>query len=298
MACVLMPDHVHLLAHVAPHTALRAFARVLSAFRIRMQAKRALPHPFEWEPPPLPEKVQRDRRHIARTIRYIHLNPARDALCDDPLDWEWSTHRDWVGAVAHPCVDRARWSAAMGRRVESCSEWLHEYVSADVSVRSPRPLENPEPFLSAAPKDASLDALSIAVARVLRSRSRALSEFSTAERLLFLQAASRWTHYRPSELARHVGLHPTNARKAIRRSDGMHADALHAMALTLADPRLLREPRLFREQDMRGKLRPFREPRFPAAPRLVGEPFPAREPYLLGERRLPGEPHLRREPHC
>lgn len=256
IACVLMPDHVHVLAELNPRSALRSFSRVLSAFRVRAQAATGID--FEWEPLPRPEKVQRDKRHIARTIRYIHLNPVRDALCDDPLEWEWSTHRDWAGAVAHPCIDRVRWGQAMGRTETMCPAWLHEYVSSDPSVRNPAPLVDPIPFLGAPPRDASIDALAGAVPRVLRSQCTALHKFGVVERRLFLLSAARWTRYRAPELARHAGVHPTSVRKTIRRA-GEAADAalerprtrparleaaeLLAMALTLAEPRLSMAPR-------------------------------------------------------
>jgi len=262
VAFVLMPDHVHLLARIEHDSALRAFGRVLSAFRLRMRAT-ALPElSFEWEPLPPPQIVQRDRRHIARTIRYIHLNPARDALCGDPLEWEWSTHRDWVGAVARPCVDRTRWARAMGRRMPSCTAWLHDYVSADPSVTRSRPPCGIEPFLRSAGKDASIDALLTAVPLALRSDRVLPHEFGVAERRLFLLAAARWTRYSGSELARHVGCHATSAQRTIRwvrdakdrlqrppgtgdasvarraPRDALTPDELHAMALILADPRL------------------------------------------------------------
>ncbi len=217
VALTLMPDHVHLLAQIDQHAALRSFAQVLSAFRTKMCATAIPELSFEWEPLPLPEKVQRDRRHIARTIRYIHLNPTRDALCSDPLEWEWSTHRDWLGAVARPCVDRARWARAMGRRLPSCIAWLHEYVSSDPSVSNRRPAPDPGAYLRSVTKDASIDQLSRAVPGALRSRCRLPSEFGAAERRLFLLAAARWTRYSGSELARHLGCHPTSAQRAIQR---------------------------------------------------------------------------------
>jgi REP element-mobilizing transposase RayT len=216
VACALMPNHVHVLAQVEPDVATRAFARVLSAFRLRMRALPTAPIEFEWEPLPRPEKVQRDRRHIARTVRYIHLNPSRDDLCSSPLEWEWSTHRDWVGAVARPCVDRPRWARAMGCHPRSCAEWLHQYVSSDASVRDTSPLADPRPFLADEPKDASIDALATAVVLVLRSAAVAPAEFGPVERRLFLLAAARWTRYRAPELARHVRCHRTNAWRAMR----------------------------------------------------------------------------------
>jgi len=217
VAFALMPDHVHLLARIEQESAMRRFGHVLSAFRIQMQARADPDLHFDWERLPSPEKVQRDRRHIARTIRYIHLNPCRDALCSDPLEWEWSTHRDWVGGVARPCVDRARWASAMGKRLPSCIAWLHEYVSSDVSVPRARPLADPEPFLRPGVKDAAIDALLWSVPRALRSHRVLPHEFTLAERRLFLLSAARWTRYSGAELARHLGCHATSAQRTIRR---------------------------------------------------------------------------------
>ncbi|MCZ2099661.1 MAG: hypothetical protein LC121_26045 [Anaerolineae bacterium] len=262
VACVLMPNHVHVLAQFERGVATKTFARVLSAFRLRMRARRTTPIEFEWEPLPGPEKVQRDKRHIARAVRYIHLNPSRDDLCANPLEWEWSTHRDWVGAVARPCVDRSRWARALGCHPRSCAEWLHQYVSTDASVRDAGPLADPRPFLADEPKDASIGALATAVALVLRSATVAPAEFGPAERRLFLLSAARWTRYRAPELARHVRRHRTNAWRVMRaavgerakapaandapvlpeRSDVLSAAELHAMALVLADRRLSTSP--------------------------------------------------------
>ena len=217
VACAFMPNHVHVLAQVDRDIATRAFARVLSAFRLRMRALGATPVDFEWASLPRPEKVQHDKRHIARTVRYIHLNPVRDGLCDDPLEWEWSTHRDWLGAVARPCVDRTRWARAMGRRPSACAEWLHDYVSSDASVRNARPLADPRRFLEDERTDASIDALTTAVACVLRSERTTLTEFDAGARRLFLLSAARWTRYRAPELARRLSRHETSVRKVMRR---------------------------------------------------------------------------------
>ena len=217
VALALMPDHVHLLAQIDQDGALRAFSHVLSAFRTKMRATAIPQLSFDWEKLPVPERVQRDRRHIARTLRYIHLNPTRDALCKDPLEWEWSTHRDWLGAVARPCVDRGRWSRAMGKRWPSSISWLHEYVSSDPSVPDRRPPADPDAYLSSVTRDASIDQLLRAVPQALRSRCSLPHEFGAAERRLFLLAAARWTRYSGAELARRLGCHPTSAQRAIQR---------------------------------------------------------------------------------
>lgn len=263
IACVLMPDHVHVLAPVDRSLALRAFARALSAFRARAARLPEVPA-FEWERLPEPEKVRRDRRHIARTIRYIHLNPCRDALCADPLEWEWSTHRDWVGAIARPCVNLPRWARVLGRPARACAGWIHDYASADPSVPVPRPLADASVFASSGAADASLAQLSSAVSVVLRSPRSACSQFGVDERRLFLLAASRWTRYQAPELARWAGCDPTTVRKVVARArceaearslrgadragersggaSDMSASEVRALALTLADARLRATP--------------------------------------------------------
>lgn len=284
IACVLMPDHVHLLARVDAAIARRTFAQVLSSFRMRAGASRV--HgcaDFAWEPLPHPQKVQRDPRHLARTVRYIHLNPVRDGLCDDPLEWEWSTHRDWMGAVARPCVDLDRWGRALRRPAATRAEWLHDYVCSDGSVRRPRSLADPRPWLADVRVDASLAMLTAAVPRVLRGKSTEAVEFDVAARRLFVLAAGRWTRYPAAQLARWVGRNATGVRRVLKAGEGgdprkagdagkassrrrlgegesacassqncsdgfelppsrraplLSVEELHAMALTLADPRL------------------------------------------------------------
>ncbi|HEY0877956.1 MAG TPA: hypothetical protein VGE10_05840 [Zeimonas sp.] len=220
VACVLMPDHVHLLARVDSAVALRAFARVLSSFRARIFASREQDRSvFEWERLPHPQKVQRDPRHVARTIRYIHLNPCRDRLCDDPLEWEWSTHRDWTEAIVRPCVDLARWGRFLRRPAATRAEWLHEYVCADASVQRPRPLADPRRWLGAERVDVSLATLSSAVPRVLRSKADLPVELDVEGRRLFVLAAGRWTLYRAAEIARWIGRDATGVRRLLKAEE-------------------------------------------------------------------------------
>ncbi len=256
IACTLMPDHVHLFARVAPDGALRTFAQILSAFRARAVQDAAYECArFEWEPLPVPGEVRRDPRHIARTIRYVHLNPCRDALCDDPLEWEWSTHRDWTGAVARSCIDVRRWGRAVGRAPSAVESWLHEYVCADSSVKRYRPLADPRRYLVALSPDASLSTLGESVARTMRSPRSAPSAFGLHERRLYLLSAAKWTSYRATVLAEPLGCHPGSVRRflqgvrAARVAESapgaaapnrycMSVAEARAMALTIADERL------------------------------------------------------------
>jgi hypothetical protein len=82
---------------------------------------------------PEPERIP-DLHHLKRQIRYVHLNPCRARLAGDPLQWEWSTHRDLAGCVSDPWPDpellRHCFQAPRARLAEAA----HAYISSDPSV--------------------------------------------------------------------------------------------------------------------------------------------------------------------
>lgn len=242
LACVLMPNHLHLLTPLDRKSGMRIFAQILSAFRMQMRATDDLSLRFHWETIPEPQKVQTDRNHIARTIRYIHLNPVRAGLCNDPLEWEWSTHRDWIGAVAQPAVDRIRWSRMLEKSAGLCADWLHDYVSSDESVIHKKSLIAPAGFLDDMSRDASVDSLIAAIPRALRSPRTLAQEFNPTERKLFVKAATRWTRYPAAELARQLGRHPTSAQRTLRKSRELTPNETYAIAQILTDQRLQTMP--------------------------------------------------------
>ena len=117
-AC-LMPDHLHAVVREADGGRLGwlmgAYARWRNAVRGETGAV--------WQPHPAPQVIP-DDKHLRRTIRYVHLNPCRAEIVEDPLAWPWSTHRDAVGLAASPI-----------RPVEREPERFHRWVSGDPSVR-------------------------------------------------------------------------------------------------------------------------------------------------------------------
>jgi hypothetical protein len=128
-AACLMPDHAHTLTFTDdPNAARLRLASVLSGFTRHLGRRRL------WEPVPLPSAIA-DRKHLLRTIRYVHLNPCREGLVRDPLQWPWSTHRGVIGAEVEPWLD-ARLLASIivpKRSAHGLLAWFHEYVSGDPS---------------------------------------------------------------------------------------------------------------------------------------------------------------------
>jgi hypothetical protein len=130
-----------------------------------------------------------DRLHLLRSARYIHLNPCRAGLAKDPLEWEWSTHRDLVGAVANPWLDLARLRELWRNPAQDFARSFHEYVSSDPSVKvagTPLPELKGEPKLAA-----TLERVGEAVLQVLRAPNGALRKKGAPARVLAAQVAER-----------------------------------------------------------------------------------------------------------
>jgi hypothetical protein len=105
-----------------------AFGRLLGLFQRRLGLRRPL-----WEPVSRIDVID-DPKMLARTVRYVALNPCRAKLASDPLEWLWSTHRDVVGAVADPWVTAESLAGALDRHEKGFVERFHAYVSGDPSV--------------------------------------------------------------------------------------------------------------------------------------------------------------------
>jgi hypothetical protein len=110
-----MPDHVHLLHDV---DARRPLGRAMAAYGLWWSHRNGERWPGVTPIPDAQPVLGRQKQQ--RSLRYVHLNPCRAGLCQDPLAWPLSTHRDAVGLCALPLVDPRRNPAQ-----------FHTYVSAD-----------------------------------------------------------------------------------------------------------------------------------------------------------------------
>lgn len=212
-ALVVMPDHLHALVRHGKEKgrlvhALVGFAQARNALR----GERGPVWTEGIEATPV-----RGLQHVRRSVRYLHLNPARRALVDDPLAWPLSTHRDCVG-LALPAV----------REVHRDPRRFHEWVSADPSV-------NPEgtllPELSALPAtDPSLEAIRAAVSALTRTTLTELSRRGPA-RTLLLCAAREFSEAPPRVIAQFAGVDVSTVRRAAA------GGGLRLVERVLGDPR-------------------------------------------------------------
>ncbi len=116
-ACV-MPDHIHLL--LGHGEGGRRLGALMSGYARFRNVRRGTLGVHIWQRAPPPEFVEPDKR--MRNLRYVHLNPCRKGLVQDPLAWPLSTHRDFVGL------------SARSELIVANPERLHAYISGDPSV--------------------------------------------------------------------------------------------------------------------------------------------------------------------
>lgn len=220
VAICVMPDHVHLvLPHADPAARL---ARAMSAYtRWRNHHRRARGTVWQAHPP---AQAIPDDQHLARTIRYVALNPCRARLAPDPLTWPLSTHRDAVGLAGRPVV-----------AVRRDAERHHAYVSADPTVDV---AGTPLPSLPYA--DVTWPDIRDAACQVLRVLPAALATRGPA-RTLAVKAA--WHHglRDPAVLRRESGLGRTALWETVAevppRGARLDDPALNAIVRVVGDAR-------------------------------------------------------------
>ncbi len=218
LASVLMPEHLHLLAHAGRSEELR---QLLARFAQRF-GYGPLWGPVNDSPPIVAHEK------VARNVRYIHLNPSRRGL-SLPLEWAWSTHRDIVGASALPWVTEPSLHPYFEWAEENFRQRFHAYVSSDptVSVEGTR-LPNPQSF-------ACLDRMALAACASHLSQLAAITRRGRVRTTFCALAVAGNAHIRA--IARRCELHPESVTRAAVRCP---PEWLAAAQLCLGDERLTR----------------------------------------------------------
>lgn len=223
LAACLMPDHLHLLLLTMwPHAERARLGRILGSFAVRA----GVSHLFERVPEAQPVA---SGQHLERLVRYVHLNPCRAKLVDDPLCWPWSTYRGLLGAELDPWVSADRLAEALGRKTRDFGGWLHRYVTSDPSVRvdgTALPQACPPRDLPAVPLD-----------QIRRAALSATPWSGPAERrCCIVELASQQGWHGSEVIARAAGL----AGRSVRRVLAGTSDpaAIRAAQLCLGDARL------------------------------------------------------------
>lgn len=215
VALVLMPTHVH-LEH--PRDVRGALAGAMSGFA-RWRNARRRERGRVWEGL-LDPTMLADSQKRRRTERYIHLNPCRSRIVDDPLAWAWSTHRDAVGLALDPVRPRAR-----------DPHPYHRWVSGDPHVRvegtSLPVASDVEPLGSE-----GLERLAMVVSEATRTPLDLLRRRGAARSLL-LRCARSLCRVTTAEIGAYCNVGP----RAVQMVPATLDDAVGLVARIAGDPR-------------------------------------------------------------
>ena len=95
-AYVLMSNHVHLLMEVGKHPLAKIMQGLQQSYTLYFNRKyKLVGHLFQGRY----KDILCDRdSYLLELVRYIHLNPARSKIVTDPVDYAWSSHRDYLNS--------------------------------------------------------------------------------------------------------------------------------------------------------------------------------------------------------
>lgn len=129
LACVLMPNHLHL----AVLTANPKLSRRRIGFSLRSFTRKVAPGRRIWaRQPALPLPTAQDK--LGRLVRYIHLNPCRAGLTRDPWTWEFSTVREHSRSAMIPWVSDSLIEESTGRDARVWAEQHDRFLRVDSTV--------------------------------------------------------------------------------------------------------------------------------------------------------------------
>jgi REP element-mobilizing transposase RayT len=110
LAVTVMPNHLHLVVQQGRYRVGRFMQSLLRRIVHLIHREHGLEGPIFWRPYGYTPCL--DAEHARNAIVYTHLNPVRARLCDDPLDYPWSSHElfiaraDAAGGSKHPEAQR------------------------------------------------------------------------------------------------------------------------------------------------------------------------------------------------
>ena len=115
IAYCLMPTHYHLMVRVKQTSEVLETSEVSAQFSLAMQKllisyTKAINKRYErlgalfqgaFQAKPITSSS-----HLLHLCRYIHANPVKDGLVNDPFDWPYSNYPEWMGEREGNLVDR------------------------------------------------------------------------------------------------------------------------------------------------------------------------------------------------
>jgi putative transposase len=110
---VVMLEHVHLLVS---EPAIGSLAKAILALKLSM-SKMSRQRPF-WQARYYDFNVFTARKHVEK-LKYIHRNPVKRGLVEQPQDWQWSSFRHYATGERGTVEIESFWTAALRERTSA-----------------------------------------------------------------------------------------------------------------------------------------------------------------------------------
>ncbi|MBI3553152.1 MAG: transposase [Elusimicrobia bacterium] len=226
-AYCLMSNHFHLLIEVKGHALPLVMQSMLTRYAHYFNARHGrIGHLFQGRYRAL---LCQNEPYLLELLRYIHRNPVRAKIVEDPSAWPWSSCGQYFGLMPQGLADTgfplslfdnedAQARAAFRQFLLNDAESPH--VSSASSEVAPC---RRKALVPDAPRETDLDVFSTEFARevgidlyALRGPSR-LRSVASARKHLILQAATRG--FGPSQIARYLNRNPSLVSRLLRFSE-------------------------------------------------------------------------------
>jgi len=235
-AYVLMPNHCHLLVEVGQQPLAALMQPLLTAHAGYFNDKWGQTgHLFHR---PYHAIVCERDAHLLELIRYLHLNPVRAGLCGDPQEWDWSSHRFYLGSRGGEWTRAREALALFGDDPQRALRAYRRFI-ADGIAMGHRPDFYPSHRTVRPASEGEARRALVGLCQTLGGRwedvlSRARDEPAVRLRALAAYFATRHLGLGVEAAGQLLCRHPSAVSKAVRRAEALIAE----------DPALLNSLRL------------------------------------------------------
>lgn len=130
-AYCLMPNHVHLLIERQENAIGRIMHRLLTGYAQYYNWRyRRVGHLFQGRHKAI---LCQSDRYLSELVRYIHLNPVRALMVDAPEDYQYSSHRAYLGLEPRMMVDVDPVLRHFGPKKKMAHERYRHFVAAGMA---------------------------------------------------------------------------------------------------------------------------------------------------------------------
>lgn len=131
-AYCLMPNHVHLLVERQADSVGRIMHRLLTGYSQYYNRRyRRIGHLLQARHKSI---LCQSDRYLAELVRYIHLNPVRAGIVNDPADYPYSGHRAYLGLEKTSLLDVDPVLRHFGVKKSTARERYAQFVKAGIKL--------------------------------------------------------------------------------------------------------------------------------------------------------------------